>query len=119
MRTVLSLNGKTDTERLGLGTTVLIAGRSIASNGWNILTPARCGYSRQRRQDTIMLFKGDCGKAEKWKLSKRLTAIAQRIAFTGCTLTAQHITADTVLPRDIQEDARCPSVTSTSVASEE
>lgn len=58
-------------------------------------------------------------RQRKWKLSKRLTVIAQKIAFTGCTLTAQHTTADTVLPRDIQEAVKCPNVTSINVANEE
>lgn len=120
MRTVLLPNGKTDTGQTELNTTALIAVRSIASNGWNAQTVAHYGRDRLGFPNITTLIKGTAERQKEWiPLLKKSMIIAQAIASTGCTLTAQHTTADTVLPRDIQEGARCPSVTSTNVASEE
>ena len=70
VRTVLLPSGKTVTGRIKPDTTALIAVPSIAPNGSSIQTFAHYGRGRRGSQNITTHINEDCGKAEKWKLSK-------------------------------------------------
>lgn len=83
VRTVLLPNGKTVTGRIKPDTTVLIAVRSIASNGWNIQTVAHYGRDRRGFPNITTLIKRAAERQKEWiPLLKKSMIIAQAIAST-------------------------------------